>query len=202
MSPVYTKFPGTPSQDPSHSTLYSFLNNSDVRKIYNLLLRSSEKFAKSCAKIWFLEKCIHHKVIPRTLRITNRPNDESLTPEWTAATESTCLEWLRLALEKEEVRKRESAGEMADKHNLIAALANNDETIILQLREKLLNKGNHFNTEELKDKEVKLNNLIKDASKPKKPIKPPKKTKRKWVPKNKYKKQIKKKKREKQSVLL
>ena len=86
------------------------------------MIRSSEKYAKQCAKVWFLKQCREHKVIPKTLQISNKPNDESLMPEWTAATETTCLEWLRLALVKEETRERELLQDVTDKLDTLVVL--------------------------------------------------------------------------------
>merc|ERR1712079_539390 len=127
MSPVL-KNPCDPSQDSDHNNLFSFLNNKDFRKLYNQLIKSAEKYAKCHAKVWFLQQCREHKLIPKTLRISNKPTDENLAPEWNSVTQSTCLEWLRLALEKEEIREKELIAEMVERHDTIALLAN-DETV-------------------------------------------------------------------------
>ena len=40
--------------------------------------------------------------------------DENQALEWNSATQNTCLEWIRLALEKEEIREKELIAEMVE----------------------------------------------------------------------------------------
>ena len=40
--------------------------------------------------------------------------DENQAPEWNSATQNICLEWIRLALEKEEIREKELIAEMVE----------------------------------------------------------------------------------------
>ena len=94
--------------------------------------------------------------------------DENQAPEWNSATQNTCLEWIRLALEKEEISEKELIAEMVERHDTLALLADN-ETIIAQLRQRLVNKGNQFKSKELIIKANKLENLKKETLTPPKP---------------------------------
>ena len=162
MPPVNSKFPGTPSPDSSHNNLFpslsSFLHDKNNRKLYNVMLQSTKKYAKVVSKIYFLQKCIEGKIIPRTLLITNRPGSENVPPEWTAATETCCLELLRVALELEEARKVVIGNELKDTCKQLVCLAGDNMILIEQLSSRLASKTVQFEAEQMVLKD-ECNNL-------------------------------------------
>ena len=182
MPPVNSKFFGTPSTNSSHDnlppSLSSFLSNKNHRKLYLKVLDYAKKLAKVNAKLYFLQKCIEEKVFPRTLRIPNMPGDENPTPEWTAATEIICLERLKQAIAGEEISR-----EMAKKFIDIAAFTENNKLLLEQLADKLKSKCAQFEMEQMVLKDEKLKKL----KNPPKKLNKKQNEKRKWVPKNKYK---------------
>ena len=148
------------------------------------MLQSSKKYAKVVSKIYFLQKCIEGKIIPRTLLITNRPGSENVPPEWTAATEACCLELLRVALELEEARKVVIGNELKDTCKQLVCLAGDNMILIEQLSSRLASKTVQFEAEQMVLKDEKLKKLKNPTKKQNKTTEKVQK-KRKWIPKTK-----------------
>ena len=92
-------------ENTSHQEqFFEFLENINIRKLYNKILDCGRKKANKIANVVFLTKCLEHKVIPNTFMITNQPHgsNQKYFAKWTSAAKCASLSWIRITITEEE----------------------------------------------------------------------------------------------------
>ena len=154
MPPVSPKSP-TPSQASNHvADTHLFLSDRNSRKLYLKLINSTQRVFKISASIWFLEKCIEGKLIPKTFRIRNKPTSPSDTTssDWNATSLKSSLEYMKIAVEKEREREKDAQDTLTSEFNVLMLLCPND-TVREEIRTRMVSRGQKFRTQEMMKKE-------------------------------------------------
>ena len=83
---------------------FELLNNQNIRKLYHKVLHLGKKHAYKIANIKFLSRCLEHKVVPNTFRITNQPygRNKNYHTKWTSAAKCASLSWMKITIDEEE----------------------------------------------------------------------------------------------------
>ena len=76
-----------------------------ITKLYNKTLDFGRKYSKKISNINFLSKCLEHKLVPNTFRITNQPygNNQMYHAKWTSAAKTASLSWIKITISEEEI---------------------------------------------------------------------------------------------------
>ena len=99
-----------PAMDPSgentthQEQFYELLNNIQIRKLYNKILDCGRKHVNKLANIEFLSRCLEHKVVPNTFKITNQPqgSNHKYHAKWTSTAKCASLSWIKITISEEE----------------------------------------------------------------------------------------------------
>ena len=69
--------PQGPPNNSSQETLFTFLSNPDFRKLYNNLLEATKKLQNISTNNWFLEQCLHLRLIPQIFKSKLNPKNDN-----------------------------------------------------------------------------------------------------------------------------
>ena len=215
-----------PSLDSDKETLFTFLCNPDLRKFYNQHIDKIKKYSNLKANNWFLQQCFERKIIPQSFMSKNMPKNcksESFKRDWLETTKQHSLQLIEKALNDDKIKENKLLQEIANNFNLLVAMTPN-ENVYLELKARTIHKENSFLKFAMDKKLKKLNFLHKkqmemdheneesvaeesDAEETptnddsETPTSSKRKSKRVWTKKSTYRKQQKKLKKQKVSVV-
>ena len=97
------------SQDEN---FYVFLSDVNLRKLYNKIINSCQKYHQAKAKSWFLQKLIDEKVIPSFFKVRNKSHNVN-----SEAATGTSLEWMNVSLKENQVAEKSLLDDLTNHFN-------------------------------------------------------------------------------------